>query len=476
MASSRKPIPKPKPRVGLAPSIRDTLRIGADNRTSAPPRLAIALSGGLDSVVLLDSICRLHQAQAKKSTKPESNEVATQRIFAFHIHHGLQKVADEWLLFCEALAKKYKIGFDFRLLHIDTQLNSGNIEARARTLRYEALTELCAYHGVEDLLLAHHQNDQAETVLLQLMRGAGVAGLSGMPESRSLATSTGQASSITLWRPLLHLRREDLETYAREHKLQWIEDPSNRSSKYRRNAVRKSILPKLESIQPGATANLARSAEVLAQAQQLLDRLAQQDGKKIHNPESNTLSVQPLLDLNASDSAAANNVLRYWLKVAGLTMPSHERLQAWWLDLQQVRSDAKLEWLHDDCSIRLWRGQLQISASAQPEENEQGEWTFASIPAKSTQGGLPAAWIAKAKKVGAIEFRERSGAERLQVTASGPRKTLKNLYQENAVPPWQRQAPLLYIDGELIAVAGAGVSYPHLVYTGRRMVPEWKAQ
>jgi tRNA(Ile)-lysidine synthase len=476
MASSRKPIPKPKPRVGLAPSIRDTLRIGADNRTSASPRLAIALSGGLDSVVLLDSICRLHQIQAKKSTKPESKEVATPRIFAFHIHHGLQKVADEWLLFCEALAKKYKIGFDFRLLHIDTQSNSGNIEARARAARYEALIELCVYHGIEDLLLAHHQNDQAETVLLQLMRGAGVAGLSGMPESRALATSTEQASSITLWRPLLRLSREELETYAREHRLKWIEDPSNQSSKYRRNAIRKSILPKLESIQPGATANLARSAEVLAQAQQLLDRLAQQDGKKIHNPESNTLSVQQLLDLKTSDSAAANNVLRYWLKDAGLTMPSHERLQAWWLDLQQVRSDAKLEWQHDDCSIRLWRGQLQISASAQPEENEQSEWTFVSIPARSTQGGLPAAWIAKAKKVGAIEFRERSGAERLQVTASGPRKTLKNLYQENAVPPWQRQAPLLYIDGELIAVAGAGVSYPHLVYTGRRMVPEWKAQ
>ena len=124
MASSRKPIPKPKPKVGLAQSTRDALRIGADNRTSASPRLAIALSGGLDSVVLLDSICRLHQTQVKNSTKPESNEAATQRIFAFHIHHGLQKAADEWLLFCEALAKKYKIGFDFRLLHIDTKLNA----------------------------------------------------------------------------------------------------------------------------------------------------------------------------------------------------------------------------------------------------------------------------------------------------------------------------------------------------------------
>ena len=474
MASSRKPIQSPKPTVGLSQSTRDTLRIGADNRTSAPPRLAIALSGGLDSVVLLDSICRLHQTQAKKSTKPESNEVVTQRIFAFHIHHGLQKAADEWLLFCEALAKKYKIGFDFRLLHIDTKLNPGNIEARARAARYEALTELCVYHGIDDLLLAHHQNDQAETVLLQLMRGAGVAGLSGMPESRMLATSKEQASSITLWRPLLCLSRNELEAYAREHQLKWIEDPSNRSSKYRRNAVRKSILPKLESIQPGATANLARSADLLAQAQQLLDRLAQQDGKKILKLKNNTLSVQLLLDLNASDSAAANNVLRYWLKVAGLTMPSHERLEAWWLDLQHARSDAKLEWLHDECSIRLWRGQLQITATAKPEESGQGDWTFLPIPAKSAQGGLPAAWISKAKKAGAIEFRERSGAERLQVTASGPRKTLKNLYQENAVPPWERQAPLLYIDGELVAVAGVGVSYPHLVFTGKRMVPEWK--
>jgi tRNA(Ile)-lysidine synthase len=471
MASSRKPIPKPKPKAGLTQSTRGALGLEAVNRASSLPRLAIALSGGLDSVVLLDSICRLHQTQTKKSTKLASKGATSPQIFAFHIHHGLQKAADEWLLFCEALAKKYKIGFDFRLLHIDTQSNPGNIEARARAARYEALTELCVYHGIEDLLLAHHQNDQAETVLLQLLRGAGVAGLSSMPESRVLATSAEQASSITLWRPLLRLSRDELEAYAREHQLKWIEDPSNQSSKYRRNAIRKNILPKLEGIQAGATANIARSADMLAQAQQLLDRLAQQDGKKMYAPGSNALNVQPLLTLNASDPAAANNVLRYWLKVAGLSMPSHERLQAWWLDLQQARSDAKLEWLHDEYSIRLWRGQLQIGAAVKPEE---GEWTFVPVSAKSTQGGLPAAWITKSKKAGALEFRGRSGAERLQVTASGPRKTLKNLYQENAVPPWQRQAPLLYIDGELIAVAGAGVSYPHLVFSGRRMLPEWR--
>jgi tRNA(Ile)-lysidine synthase len=463
MASSRKLAPKPNSTARLAPVTH--------HRLSNAPRIAIALSGGLDSVVLLDSICKAYQTPRKKTNGVASRTNTNPTLFAFHIHHGLQKAADEWLLFCEALAKQYAIGFDFRLLHIDTSGHSGNIEARARAGRYEALTELCAYHGIEDLLLAHHQNDQAETVLLQLLRGAGVAGLSSMPESRVLARSTEPASSITLWRPLLQFSRAELEAYAREHDLAWVEDPSNRSSQYRRNAIRKSVLPKLERIQPGATANLARSAELLAQAQQLLDRLAQQDGKKILNSKANTLGAQPLIALHESDPAAANNLMRYWLKLAGLAMPSHERLQAWWLDLQQARSDAKLEWLHDECSIRLWRGQLQIGAAAKPEE---GEWTFVPVPAKSSQGGLPAAWVAKFKKVDAVEFRERSGAERLQVTANGPRKTLKNLYQENAVPPWQRQAPLLYINGELIAVAGAGVSYPHLVFSGRRMLPEWK--
>ena len=462
MASLRKPILKPKSAAARAPSKRSPLHLEVQSHLNKAPRIAIALSGGLDSVVLLDSICR---AINKANPSPT--------IFAFHIHHGLQKAADEWLLFCEALAKKYAIAFDFRLLHIDTVLNSGNIEARARSARYEALTELCAYHGIEDLLLAHHQNDQAETILLQLLRGAGVAGLSSMPESRILGTIPKHAS-ITLWRPLLQLSRAELEAYARSHKLKWIEDPSNRSSKYRRNAIRKTVLPKLESIQPGATANLARSAELIAQAQHLLDRLAQHDGKRIHKRKNHALSVQPLLELNANDPAAANNVLRYWLKAAGLAMPSQERLQAWWMDLMKARSDANLEWLHDAHRIRLWRGQLQIASTDPSEEAQLGEWVFVPVPAASTQMGLPAAWFSQAKKAGAIESRQRSGAELLQVTATGPRKTLKNLFQENAVPPWQRQAPLLYIDGELIAVAGVGVSYPHLLTKGKRVMPEWK--
>jgi tRNA(Ile)-lysidine synthase len=415
-------------------------------------RIAVALSGGLDSVVLLDTVCK---AQAKATIQNKN------QIYAFHIHHGLQKPADEWLIFCEKLAKKYKIHFDFRLLHLNTEEAQGNIEARARAGRYEALTDLCEEYGIEDLLLAHHQNDQAETVLLQLLRGSGVAGLSGMPTSREVSTK----SSITLWRPLLNQSRQELEAYAKEHKLKWIEDPSNQDTKYRRNAVRKRIIPALEKIQPEALVNMARSAQLLGEAQTLLNRLAQQDGKSILSNDQ--LKVIPLLALAKDDLPAANNVLRYWLQTQQLAMPSQERLQAWWRDLAKVKTDAKLEWLHDERKIYLWRGMLQVA------NLDEGRWVLKTLPANSKQLGLPADWLKTAQENNQVTLRERIGSEKVQIKPRTPRKTLKNLYQEADVPPWERQAPLLYVNDELIAVAGIGLSYPHLMSTGRRVIPEW---
>ena len=419
-------------------------------------RIAVALSGGLDSVVLLDTVCKA-QAKAASQNKNQTKD----QIYAFHIHHGLQKPADEWLIFCEKLAKKYKIHFDFRLLHLDNPHEQGNIEARARAGRYEALADLCEEYGIEDLLLAHHQNDQAETVLLQLLRGSGVAGLSGMPTSRGVSSN----QSLTLWRPLLNQSRKELEAYAKEYKLQWIEDPSNQDTKYRRNAVRKRIIPALEKIQPEALANMARSAELLGEAQTLLNRLATQDGKSILNKDQ--LKVSSLLALAKDDLPAANNVLRYWLQTQQLAMPSQERLQAWWRDLAKVKADAKLEWLHDERKIYLWRGTLQVS---NPEE---GRWVLQLLPANSKQLGLPADWVKAAQENNQITLRERLGSEKIQVKPKTPRKTLKNLYQEADIPPWERQAPLLYINDELIAVAGIGLSYPHLTSAGKRVLPIW---
>jgi tRNA(Ile)-lysidine synthase len=419
--------------------------------TGAAKRIGIALSGGLDSVVLLDTVCKAVQASSNKPTE----------IWVFHIHHGLQKPADQWLEFCEKLAKKYRVHFDFRLLHFGDQ-SQGNIEARARAERYEALTDLCVEHGIEDLLLAHHQNDQAETVLLQLLRGSGVAGLSGMPLHRANAS---QGNPITLWRPLLNQSRAELEAYAKEHKLKWVEDPSNQNTRYRRNAIRKDIIPRLEKIQPGVIANMARSADLLAQSQVLLDRLAEQDGKTIL--QANQLKLAPLLTLAKADKPAANNLMRYWLKLNDLAMPSQERLESWWKDLMPVKADSSLEWQHDEVSIHLWRDRLRVVHS------ETGQWVFQAIPARSKSLGLSADWVKTALEKGLIEERRRQGAEKIQTKPNTPRKTLKNLFQESGTPPWERQAPLLYIHDQLVAVAGVGTSYPHLVSIGKRVLPAW---
>ena len=440
-------------------------------------RVGVALSGGLDSIVLLDAVCKIGSSLIGK------NQVELE-VWAFHIHHGLQNSADNWLDFCAIAAKNCGSLFDYRLLKLanleegpskdasSTLKSIGNIEERARNARYEALVDLCNIHGVEDLLVAHHQNDQAETVLLQLLRGAGIAGLSGMPIQKFLNSAYG--GRVAVWRPLLSLSRADLEAYARVYGLRWIEDPSNADCSFRRNAVRKLILPKLAEIQPSAITNMARSAELFADAQKLLDRLAVIDGVNIFEEcdDELRLRVKSLLVLHNNDEASANNLLRYWLRVQGIAMPSKERLSSWWQDLIKVRVDARLEWKHDERRIRLWRGCLRIVDEPLIQNCLPSYWKWIFTPISSEDGrlGLPLELVSNAQN---IEFRTRKGLERMQCSENGPRKSIKNLFQENDVPPWQRQAPLLYINDELIAVAGVGVSYPHLARAGKRVWPEW---
>ncbi|BEI33448.1 tRNA lysidine(34) synthetase TilS [Polynucleobacter sp. HIN5] len=408
-------------------------------------RIGVAFSGGLDSVVLLDAV-----------SKAYPNDV----VYALHVHHGLQAQADEWLLFCERQAKRYKIAFDFRLLHLPI---TANIEAHARQARYEALLGLCDQYELDHLLFAHHQHDQAETVLLQLLRGAGPAGLAGMPAHKELQTPNGR--TVHVWRPLLEQDRTQLKTYAKQHKLSWVEDPSNQNTRYRRNAIRKKILPELEQIQGGAIANLARSAQWLAQSQVLMDQLAQHDARTWIN--RNQLTIAPLIALYCQDPARATNVMRYWLKRNQLSMPSTERLQSWWRDLQSLRAGAKLEWLHDRHAIRAWRNALRIESA---QTSKRGQWIFVPIPERSNQAGLSWEYCQQAKS---IESRPRAGGERLKIKPNTPSKSLKNLYQEAGVPPWQRQIPLLFIDGTLIAAEGLGVSITHLTTKGPRVWPEW---
>jgi tRNA(Ile)-lysidine synthase len=414
--------------------------------TKTPPaQLAVAFSGGLDSTVLLHATIKAH---GKKN------------VHAFHVHHGIQKEADQWQDHCKAVAKKLGCHFDTRNVKLNKQ---SNIESQARNLRYEALTQMCQAHNIQDLLLAHHLDDQAETVLIQLMRGAGLPGLSAMPQVKS-------KELIHLWRPFLNMRRKDLEIYAKEHQLTWIEDPSNQDESYRRNAIRKSILPTLEKFQEGAIENLSRSAKHLGEAQELLNQLADIDLGLIEGKEG--LSKTNLIRLYKTSQARATNALRRWLSKNGLAYPSEERLTAWWSELQQTRPDSKLQWEHDQQVIRLWRGHLTITQ--EPNSSEvMGEWTFKKIPANSKKPGIAKDRFEKAKKKGLINTMSREGGEKFKVDSKRPRRSLKNLYQEAAIPPWQRDVPLLYIGEDLVAVAGIGISADWQVTEGPRISPEW---
>jgi tRNA(Ile)-lysidine synthase len=414
--------------------------------TKTPPApLAVAFSGGLDSTVLLHATIKAH---GKKN------------VHAFHVHHGIQKEADQWQAHCKAVAKKFGCHFDTQ----NVKLNKpSNIESQARNLRYEALTQMCQAHKIQDLLLAHHLDDQAETVLIQLMRGAGLPGLSAMPQVKS-------KELIHLWRPFLNMRRKDLEIYAKEHQLTWIEDPSNQDESYRRNAIRKTILPTLEKFQAGAIENLSRSAKHLSEAQELLNQLADIDLGLMEVKEG--LSKSNLIRLYKTSQARATNALRRWLSKNGLAYPSEERLTAWWSELQQTRPDSQLQWDHDQQVIRLWRGHLTVTQDSSNSE-VMGEWVFKKIPANSQKPGIAKDRFEKAKQKGLINTMAREGGEKFKVDTKRPRRSLKNLYQEAAIPPWQRDVPLLYIGEELVAVAGIGISADWLTTEGPRISPEW---
>lgn len=415
--------------------------------TKKPPApLAVAFSGGLDSTVLLHATIKAH---GKKN------------VHAFHVHHGIQKEADQWQAHCQAIAKKLGCHFDTRNVKLK---KSSNIESQARNLRYQALTEMCQAHKIQDLLLAHHLDDQAETVLIQLMRGAGLPGLSAMPQFKS-------KELIHLWRPFLNMRRKDLEIYAKENQLTWIEDPSNQDESYRRNAIRKSILPALEKFQAGAIENLSRSAKHLGEAQELLNQLADIDLGLIEAKEG--LSKTNLIRLYKTSQARASNALRRWLSKNGLAYPSEERLTAWWSELQQTRPDSQLQWEHDQQTIRLWRGHLSTTQDSSDSE-VMGEWVFKNIPANSKKPGIAKDRFEKAKKKGLINTMAREGGEKFKVDSKRPRRSLKNLYQEAAIPPWQRDVPLLYIGEELVAVAGIGISADWQTTEGPRISPEWQ--
>ena len=369
-----------------------------------------------------------------------------------HIHHGLQPAADAWVVHCRDFCAQR--GVDCVVHHASLDANAGNLEAMARQARYAFFRQTVGQQ--EMLLLAHHADDQAETVLLRLMRGAGVRGLGAMAAFMPFGAGF-------LSRPLLTLSRDALEEYARAHRLSWIEDESNRDERFERNFLRWQVMPQLRDRWPGADQCLARAASHCRESQDLLDELAQADLAMATAAGDDQLNCDALLALGA---ARRRNALRYWMHQLGYTLPSAAKLEEITSAVLMARDDAQPLVAWSGVEVRRFRRKIYIMP-AQKSPIMAGEliWDWqqvlplpegGSLHARSVQGrGISVA----ALRGQTLTVRYRHGGEKCRPAGRQQSKRLKTLLQEWHIPPWLRhRVPLLYQGQELIAVADLCVS------------------
>jgi tRNA(Ile)-lysidine synthase len=395
----------------------------------------VGLSGGLDSMALLDLLQR---------AAPRCRV----RLAALHVNHQLSPNAGSWEAFCRRACRDRAI--PLRCVRVDIPGGSG-LEAGARSARYAALLS----QPVEFVALAHHQDDQCETVLLQLLRGAGVRGLAGMPGIRK-DEDLGHPSIL---RPLLDVPRSEIERYARRRHLEWIEDESNRDTRFARNFLRHELLPVLARRLPSYRATLARSARHLAEAARLLDELAEIDAHGVLR--EGALAAGGLGDL---PPARARNLLRWFLARHGAAMPNAERLNEVLRQIADARNDAKIRVEIAGHELYCWKGGIHLVPGRPPAVPLAREWRHERRLALPELGGTlvfargrGAGISLKRLDAATVTLRSRVGGERLRPDCRRPRRTVKNLLQEREVPPWLRaRIPLLYCGEELVWVAGLG--------------------
>ncbi|WP_150745607.1 tRNA lysidine(34) synthetase TilS [Pseudomonas fluorescens] len=393
------------------------------------PAWRIAFSGGLDSTVLLHLLAHL--------AKTESLPALT----AIHVHHGLQAAADVWPDHCQSVCDA--LGVPLQVVRVQVQPGA-SLERAARDARYGAFIE--AIQANEVLMTAQHRDDQAETLLFRLLRGAGVRGLSGMPRERALGRGH-------LLRPLLDVARAELEAYAAEHRLNWIEDPSNEDRQFSRNYLRHEVFPVLTERWPQAVATMARSAAHLGEAQALLNDLAHIDLARANTvSDFDWLGVPSLALASLANLSAARqrNVLSYWL--APFTpLPDSDHWSGW-ENLRDATGDARPIWRLADGELhraggRIWwlsGGWLRIPPYA-------GIWADPSQSLGLPDNGV----LTLTGKIpdGPLHIRYREGGEVMNLPGRGHRD-LKRLLNERGVPNFARgRLPLLYQGEQLLAVA-----------------------
>lgn len=403
--------------------------------------IVVGFSGGLDSTVLLHLLVFLRR-----------QGLLPARLSALHVHHGLQTAADHWLAHCRTQAAAMEVDWIER--HVTIAFQPGQSpEAAARDARYQVFTELMQPGTV--LALAHHADDQVETVLLHLLRGSGPRGLAGMPRQRTLGLGM-------LCRPLLQAARTGLRRYAEQAGLHWIEDPSNEDLRFTRNQLRHTVLPALQAMAPTLAHSVARSAGLCGEAEQLLQELACTDLLPARCAQANQLLVTNLADLSP---ARLRNALRHW--VLGLldtldgSAITHEALQHCLTQLLPARPDAApvIAWGKgaQRLELRRHRGRLYL-VKPLPDLPAALPWMDPALPLMlpGILGSVHCEILGKAPAPGCLpplEVRFRHPGEHLS-RPGRPGITLKRLLQESGVPPWLRPGvPLIYCEGRLLAVA-----------------------
>jgi tRNA(Ile)-lysidine synthase len=400
---------------------------------SAPgQRVALALSGGMDSIVLLDA---LHALASRFALE----------LSALHVDHQLSPHAGRWAEFCATACAARSV--PLAIATVDVARRAGqSLETAARAARYQKLLAADA----DIVVLAHHADDQAETVLLQLLRGAGPAGLAAMPRHRAR-----DVTRPALLRPLLELPRETLAAYANARGLAWIEDESNADRRHKRNMLRLEVAPLLAEAFPGYPSVLVRAAGHQAEASTLLDELARQDA----GDTQDGLDRSALIALSP---ARARNLLRWFLRGEGLRPPSTARLAGMLAQLQTAGAGARTRVVHDGAEIGCHRGKVVVHAAAAGAyaRGWRGE-SSVELPGgmlrfERTHG----AGIAAAKfDAAVVTLRSRRGGERIQLAANRPRRAVKKLLYDAQLPIWRRQAlPFIWCGEALAAIPGIGVA------------------
>jgi tRNA(Ile)-lysidine synthase len=444
-------------------------------------RLVAGLSGGIDSVVLLDVLQRLRGPLGV-------------RLSAVHVNHQLSSDAVRWSAFCRRICRAR--GVPFRSVTV-TVPRGDNLEAKARAARYEVFArQPCDY-----IVLAQHQDDQVETLLLQLLRGAGVKGLAAMPlvraeggGRRAGGTTVRNArtdspslnphpSSLkgapSILRPLLDVTRVEIETYATARGLRWVEDESNLDVHFQRNFLRHEVLPLIATRFPGYRATVARAVRHLAECAILLDELAASDGAQAF--DGATLAAAALTRLSPP---RARNLLRYFLAARGAAMPNVGRLDEALRQALTAKQDAQVLVDLGGHELRRFERRLYVVTSRTAPRGEyvlhwRGERTVA-LPefggvlsmAPSRGAGLSLERLRRHP----VSIRARLGGERLRPDHRRPRRTLKNLMQEARIPPWERERlPLVFCGSDLVWAPLIGVDSAYRAAPGERAVfPIWR--